>query len=112
MDTDQLGPAAEYSAKVAEWLQQAYQAQMMQYGFQSFLAYQAMSGSFPSQQQQQSPPPRQHQNINVNLNIPGVGNLNVPGVGINLNVNNNNNNNNVPVLRATLVPVSIIIASN
>ena len=29
---DQLGPAAAYSAKVAAWLQQAYQAQIMQYG--------------------------------------------------------------------------------
>ena len=103
---DEMGPAAAYSAKVAAWLQQAYQAQMVQYGFQSFLAYQAMSGRFPSQQQQQQQsPPRQQQNINVNLNIPGVGNVNVPGVGINLNVNNNNNT--VPVLRATLVPVSL-----
>ena len=29
---DQLGPAAAYSAQVAAWLQQAYQAQLMQYG--------------------------------------------------------------------------------
>ena len=33
--------------------------------------------------------------------------MNIPGVGINLNLGNNNNNNNpVPVLRATLIPVS------
>ena len=49
----------------------------------------------------------QQQNINVNLNFPGVANMNIPGVGINLNLGNNNNNNNpVPVLRATLIPVS------
>ena len=29
---EQLGPAAAYSAQVATWLQQAYQAQLMQYG--------------------------------------------------------------------------------
>jgi len=113
---DQLGPAAAYSAKVAAWLQQAYQAQIMQYGFQSFLAYQAMSGRMSGHQQPPSTTTttttstthqRQQQNINVNLNFPGVANMNIPGVGINLNLGNNNNNNNpVPVLRATLIPAS------
>ena len=28
----QLGPGAAYSAQVAAWLHQAYQAQLMQYG--------------------------------------------------------------------------------
>lgn len=43
-----LGPAAAYSAAVAEWLNQAYHAQMIQVGFSSFLAQQAatsLSGS-------------------------------------------------------------------
>ena len=31
-DEPQLGPGAAYSAQVAAWLQQAYQAQLMQYG--------------------------------------------------------------------------------
>lgn len=100
-----LGPAAAYSAQVAAWLQQAYQAQMMQYGFQSFLAYQTMSGRFQSNQQQTPPQQQQQQNnnnINVNVNIPGLGNINVPaGAGINLNLGNNNNN--TPLIRATLI---------
>ena len=29
---EELGPAAAYSAQVAAWLQQAYHAQMLQYG--------------------------------------------------------------------------------
>ena len=31
-DEPQLGPGAAYSAQVAAWLHQAYQAQLMQYG--------------------------------------------------------------------------------
>jgi len=40
----ELGPAAAYSAQVAQWLNQAYHAQMIQIGFPSFLAYQASLG--------------------------------------------------------------------
>ena len=65
-------------------------------GFQSFLAYQTMSGRFSS-----AAPPSS--NNNTNVNIPGAGlgnNNNVPGaLGININ------NNGVPLLRATLVQV-------
>merc|ERR1719300_2244123 len=86
----------------------------MQYGFQSFLAYQAMSGRMsghqppPSTTTSSTPHQHQQQNINVNLYFPGVANMNIPGVGINLNLGNNNNNNNnpVPVLRATLISAS------
>lgn len=39
--TEELGPAAAYSALVAEWLNKAYHAQMIQVGFSSFLAQQA-----------------------------------------------------------------------
>ena len=87
------------SVQFAAWLQQAYHAQLMQYGFQSFLAYQTMSGRFQQQQQQQSPPPQQQQQQqNININLRGVGNINVPaGVGVNLNLGNNNNN--TPLIR-------------
>jgi len=90
---DQLGPAAAYSAQVAAWLQQAYQAQLMQYGFQSFLAYQTMAGRFPSPF---SPTPSTSTN-NINVNIPRAGN-NLPG-GLGININNNG----LPLLRATLI---------
>jgi len=104
---EELGPAAAYSAQVAAWLQQAYHAQMLQYGFQSFLAYQSMAGRLPGTSPQQQQPRQQQQqqaghnnNNNVQLNIPGLGNINVPaGAGLNININNNNNN----VVRATLV---------
>ena len=92
-----LDSCKSFSVQVAAWLQQAYHAQLMQYGFQSFLAYQTMSGRF-QQQQQQSPPPQQQQQQNININLPGVGNINVPaGVGVNLNLGNNNNN--TPLIR-------------
>lgn len=109
----ELGPAAAYSAQVAQWLNQAYHAQMIQIGFPSFLAYQASLGRFNLGQSQPSQPTpaqngnniQQGQNINLNLNIPGMGmNLNLPGVGMNLNLGNNGPN--VPVLRATLVQAS------
>lgn len=109
----ELGPAAAYSAQVAQWLNQAYHAQMIQIGFPSFLAYQASLGRFNLGQSQASQPTQaqngnniqQGQNINLNLNIPGMGmNLNLPGVGMNLNLGNNGPN--VPVLRATLVQAS------
>lgn len=109
----ELGPAAAYSAQVAQWLNQAYHAQMIQIGFPSFLAYQASLGRFNLGQSQPSQPTpaqngnniQQGQNINLNLNIPGMGmNPNLPGVGMNLNLGNNGPN--VPVLRATLVQAS------
>eukprot|EP00090_Calanus_glacialis_P003740 TRINITY_DN12772_c0_g1_i1.p1 TRINITY_DN12772_c0_g1~~TRINITY_DN12772_c0_g1_i1.p1 ORF type:complete len:312 (-),score=85.81 TRINITY_DN12772_c0_g1_i1:202-1137(-) len=109
----ELGPAAAYSAQVAQWLNQAYHAQMIQIGFPSFLAYQASLGRLNLGQSQASQPTPvqngnnnpQGQNINLNLNIPGMGmNLNLPGVGMNLNLGNNGPN--VPVLRATLVQAS------
>jgi len=109
----ELGPAAAYSAQVAQWLNQAYHAQMIQIGFPSFLAYQASLGRFNlGQSQAPQPTPVQNgninpqgQNINLNLNIPGMGmNLNLPGVGMNLNLGNNGPN--MPVLRATLVQAS------
>jgi len=97
-DSPQLGPAAAYSAAVSAWLNQVYQAQMMHYGFQSFLAYQAMNGRFSSSQQQQqqqssqsAPQPQQQGDVNVNLTVPNV--------GVNLNVNGGA----IPLLRATLV---------
>lgn len=112
----ELGPAAAYSAQVAQWLTQAYHAQMIQIGFPSFLAYQASLGRFNLGQSQNTPAPSsppqnvnnnagQGQNINLNLNIPGMGmNINLPGVGMNLNLGNNGPA--VPILRATLVQAS------
>jgi len=106
----ELGPAAAYSAQVAQWLTQAYHAQMIQIGFPSFLAYQASLGRFNTGQSQQTAQQNtnnnpQAQNINLNLNIPGMGmNINLPGVGMNLNLGNNGPA--VPVLRATLVQAS------
>ena len=106
----ELGPAAAYSAQVAQWLTQAYHAQMIQIGFPSFLAYQASLGRFNTGQSQQTAQQNtnnnpQAQNINLNLNIPGMGmNINLPGVGMNLNLGNNGPA--VPVLRATLVQVT------
>jgi len=41
---EELGPAALYSAKVHEWLCQAYHAQMIQQGFTTYLAYQTSLG--------------------------------------------------------------------
>lgn len=112
--TKELGPAAAYSAQVAAWLSQAYHAQLMQYGFQSFLAYQSMSGRFSGQQQQQTSQQQRGANVNMDLNLGGGGavrNINIPAGVNNLNLNlqlnnNNNNNNNVPLLRATLVQAS------
>ena len=126
----ELGPAAAYSAQVAAWLSQAYHAQLMQHGeansergltvemmilsgFQGFLAYQSMSGRFSGQQQTSQQQPGAH--VNMDLNLPGGGgvrNINIPAGVNNLNLNlqlnnNNNNNNNVPLLRATLVQVSV-----
>jgi len=114
--SSELGPAAAYSAQVAQWLNQAYHAQMIQIGFPSFLAYQASLGRLNLGQTQTSQPtpaaqnvnnnnPQGGQNINLNLNIPGMGmNINLPGVGMNLNLGNNGPN--VPILRATLVQAS------
>ena len=68
-------------------------------GFQSFLAYQTMSGRFSSA----APPSVSSSNNNTNVNIPGAGlgnNNNVPG-GLGININNNG----LPLLRATLVQV-------
>ena len=42
--------AAEYSASVASWLEQAYHLQMLAVGFPSYVAYQAY---LSTQQQQQ-----------------------------------------------------------
>lgn len=42
--SEELGPAALYSAKVHEWLCQAYHAQMIQQGFTTYLAYQTSLG--------------------------------------------------------------------
>jgi len=93
--SEELGPAAAYSAQVAAWLNQAYHAQLMQYGFQSFLAYQSMSGRFSGQQQQQ----QQDNSVNVNLNVPGTRHINLqPGV--------NNITIQLPGARATLVQAS------
>ena len=85
-------------------------------GFHSFLAYQSMAGRFSGQQQQQQTSQQQQQgaNVNMDLNLPGAGgvrNINIPAGVNNLNLNlqlNNNNNNNVPLLRATLVQVSVV----
>ena len=84
-------------------------------GFQSFLAYQSMSGRFSGQQQQTSQQQR-GANVNMDLNLGGGGavrNINIPAgvnnLNLNLQLNNNNNNNNVPLLRATLVQVSLQI---
>ena len=78
-------------------------------GFQSFLAYQSMSGRFNGLQQ--------GANVNMDLNLGGGGavrNINIPaGVNnLNLNLQLNNNNNNVPLLRATLVQVSLEILTD
>ena len=130
----EMGPAAAYSAQVAAWLSQAYHAQLMQHGearnlvtggemmlfstpgFQSFLAYQSMSGRFNGQQQTSQ---QQGANVNMDLNLGGGGavrNINIPAgvnnLNLNLQLNNNNNNNNVPLLRATLVQVSLEILTD
>ena len=82
-------------------------------GFQSFLAYQSMSGRFSGQQQTSQQ--QRGANVNMDLNLGGGGavrNINIPAGVNNLNLNlqlNNNNNNNVPLLRATLVQVSLQI---
>jgi len=112
MEKSKLGPAAAYSAQVAEWLNQAYHAHMIQIGFPSFLAYQASLGRFNSThqsstsgtaQQNITNEQQQPQNINLNLNLPGMGmNINLPGVNLNVG----NNAPTVPVLRATLVQAS------
>ena len=86
-------------------------------GFQSFLAYQSMSGRFSGQQQQQTGQQQRGANVNMDLNLGGGGavrNINIPaGVNnLNLNLQLNNNNNNVPLLRATLVQVSLQILKN
>ena len=84
-------------------------------GFQSFLAYQSMSGRFNGQQQTSQ---QQGANVNMDLNLGGGGavrNINIPAGVNNLNLNlqlNNNNNNNVPLLRATLVQVSLEILTD
>ena len=86
-------------------------------GFQSFLAYQSMSGRFSGQQHQQTSQHQRGANVNMDLNLGGGGavrNINIPAGVNNLNLNlqlnnNNNNNNNVPLLRATLVQVSLQI---
>ena len=83
-------------------------------GFQSFLAYQSMSGRFNGPQQASQ---QQGANVNMDLNLGGGGavrNINIPAgvnnLSLNLQLNNNNNNNNnVPLLRATLVQVSVRI---
>jgi len=51
--SEELGPAALYSARVHEWLCQAYHAQMIQQGFTTYLAYQASLGRMGS-----VPPPQ------------------------------------------------------
>ena len=82
-------------------------------GFQSFLAYQSMSGRLNGPQQTSQ---QQGANVNMDLNLGGGGavrNINIPAgvnnLNLNLQLNNNNNNNNVPLLRATLVQVSVRI---
>lgn len=92
MDSEELGPAAAYSAQVAAWLNQAYHAQMIQIGFPSFLAYQASIGRF-SPNGQASPPAAAQSNPTVTPPPPRVQNINltVP-VG-----------QNIPVIRATII---------
>lgn len=80
MESEELGPAAVYSAQVAQWLNQAYHMQMIQIGFPSFLAYQASLGRF-NQQRTNSPPtsaspsssptPVVTQRAHQNVNLPG-----------------------------------------
>jgi len=88
---EEIGPAAEYSAQVAAWLQQVYHMQMIQIGFPSFLAYQASLGRIPNLPGSSSSPPGSSSaapvfpppatpapdpapartfNVNVNLNVP------------------------------------------
>ena len=62
---------------------------------------------------------QQGANVNMDLNLGGGGavrNINIPAgvnnLNLNLQLNNNNNNNNVPLLRATLVQVSLEILTD
>ena len=108
-----MGPAAAYSAQVAQWLNQAYHAQMIQIGviishlfmkfnelitsgFPSFLAYQASLGRFNfGQNQGISSQSSQNANSNTSNNQHPQQNqqpqninlnLNIPGMGMNINL--------------------------